>query len=373
MNYLGPEIVSGQISKQISLPSLKIELPRVSVIITCFNYASYVSHALDSVASQTYIHFDCVVVDDNSTDDSNSVIKRWIDAKKDPRFRLIRNSSNCGQTASFAAGLAATSGEFVAFLDADDFWFPEFLQRHIEAHLNRSFCVSTSCSDMIQIDNDQRILSGTWVGPKFEEQYSQIAPTIKSEHVVHVDLGRNRPEFCESPEVKYIKPSYLDHSWTATSGMMFRRSALDLVMPKRQDDLRICTDGFIFVICHYFTGSLAIGSALGAYRRHGKNNFSNNLVVGNNQPTTPIAIVRYQRSIVGGMLHHVLENYDDFVVVFSDITTREFVRTLFRQTLRYNIAVRDPRLRAVLGRRRMFTEKIKARLSFLRRLVPRGR
>src|SRR6185437_4901469 len=135
MNYLRPDSIAGQTPQQPSSHSPQIALPRVSVVVTCYNYARYIVQAVESVARQTYKNFDCVVIDDKSTDGSADVIERWINDKKDSRFRLIKSVVNRGQTASFAAGLEATSGEFVAFLDADDFWFPEFIQRHVEAHL----------------------------------------------------------------------------------------------------------------------------------------------------------------------------------------------------------------------------------------------
>ena len=248
---------------------------------------------------RTFKNFDCVVVDDASTDDSGTVIERWIDERKDARFRLIRNTANSGQTTSFAVGLAATNGEFVAFLDADDFWFPEFLHRHVEAHLNRSFSASLSCSDLVQVDDEQRVLSGTWSGPQFEELLGHSVTTIDADHSMRIDPGSGSLEFFESPKVRYIHPSYLDYPWTATSGMMFRRSALDLVMPEEANDLRINTDCYVFVICHYFTGSLAIGSALGAYRRHGYNNFADNSVVGTNLPcAAPTALRHSEQKIV---------------------------------------------------------------------------
>ena len=370
MNYPRPEIVSGQSSKNAVSPSLQIALPRVSVIVTCFNYSRYIIQCLDSVKSQTYENFDCVIVDDASTDDSGSLVERWIASKKDPRFRLIRNASNSGQSVSFTVGLVATNGEFVAFLDADDFWFPEFLQRHIEAHLNRSFSAATSCSDMVQIDDEGRVLSGTWAGPQFGENVSQEFPAIDAEHSVRVDASSNSLKLSESAEVKYIRPGFLEHPWSATSGMVFRRSALDLVMPKTLENLRICTDGYIFVICHYFTGSLAIGSALGAYRRHGQNNFSNNPVLGHDFPGVPTEITRHLQTIVSAMLGHLLDNYDRFAAIFSDARVRGFVDILFRTSLQNNIAIKDPRLRRVLGRRRMFEDKMKAKLSVLRRLAP---
>ena len=367
MSHSRPRILSGHASA-MDLPSSQVALPRVSVIITCYNYARYVGHALNSVASQTFKNFDCVVVDDASTDDSGTVIERWIDERKDARFRLIRNTANSGQTTSFAVGLAATNGEFVAFLDADDFWFPEFLHRHVEAHLNRSFSASLSCSDLVQVDDEQRVLSGTWSGPQFEELLRRSVTTIDADHSIRIDPGSGSLEFFESPQVRYIHPSYLDYPWTATSGMMFRRSALDLVMPKEVNDLRINTDCYVFVIGHYFTGSLAIGSALGAYRRHGYNNFASNSVVGTNLPcAAPTALRHSEQKTVQAMLHHLLNHYDRFVKAFTEASARTFVRILFRKSLRYNIAIEDPRLHSVLGTRWMLEDRVKVKASFLHR------
>jgi len=373
MNYQRPELVSGQASKGYVSTSPQIAPPRISVVVTCYNYARYVGQALESVASQTFANFDCVIVDDASTDGSGSCIERWIDNKKDSRFSLICNASNCGQTASFAMGLAATSGEFVAFLDADDFWFPEFLRRHVEAHLNRAFPVSLSCSDLIQINGDGRVLSGTfWGGPNIEGGQARHVATIDADHSVHLDEN-GTVEFREDPKVRYISPAYLDFPWTVTSGMVFRRSALDLIMPRETSALRICTDGYAFVLCHYFTGSLAIGSALGAYRRHGRNSFISNPVMGTNLPTAPSTIKRHHEIIIRVMLQQLLDHHDRFAAVFSVESVRNLLRILFRKSLQYNLSIEDSRLRSAIGTRRMFEDKVNAKLSFFRRLVSRLR
>jgi glycosyltransferase involved in cell wall biosynthesis len=377
MNYSHPKAVAERPSTNMGSASLPISLPRVTVIVTCFNYARYIGQALDSVACQTYKNFDCVVVDDASTDESGRSIERWIKDKKDPRFRLISNASNCGQTASFVEGLAATSSEFVAFLDADDFWFPEFLQRHVEAQLNRSFSVSVSCSDMVQVDDEGRVLSGTWVGPRFEERHAHLIPTIDADHTTRIEPGSGRPVFLESPKVNYIYPSYLEYPWTATSGMMFRRSVLDLVMPKGPHDLGLGADCYLFVFCHYFTGSLVIGSALGAYRRHGNNNFGHNPVIGNSVMGTDLAcapstITRLQQEVVRAMLDHLLDHHDRFTSVFANQNVRSLIRILFIRSLRENIPIRNSRLRSVLGTRGILEAKVKVKLSFIRRIALAG-
>jgi glycosyltransferase involved in cell wall biosynthesis len=372
MNYLRSEIVSGQAADQSGSLPPPIALPRVSVIVTCFNYARYVTQALDSVLSQTYQNFDCVVVDDASTDDSALVIERWINERKDSRFRSIRSPLNRGQTASFAVGLAATSGEFIAFLDADDFWFPQFLQRHVEAHLNRDVYTSISCSDMVQVDEERRVLAGTLAAPVLQvkranadiEQLARIDPSIAS------------LEFFETPTVKYIAAGYSEHLWTGSSGMVLRRSALDLAMPKQPDELRICTDWYIFIICNYFTGSLSIGSALGAYRRHRNNNYANNPVVGYFSSPAASATKQHHQIVADVTLRHLLDHYDRFSTVFAPADVRELVRIFFTKALLENLSIRDPRLRAVLGTRRVLEAKLRARLSFFGRLarwLPFGR
>jgi glycosyltransferase involved in cell wall biosynthesis len=373
MNYSRSEFVSGQAAERLDPRSRHVALPRVSVIVTCFNYARYVGQALGSVVSQTYQNFDCVIVDDASTDDSSSLIERWIEDNQDSRFRFIRNPSNRGQTASFAVGLAATSSEFVAFLDADDFWFPQFLQRHIEAHLNRSFSVSLSCSDLVQVDDERRILSGTLAGPVFEERDARAYSTIDAENSMRIEPGSGGPEFLESLKIKYIHPNYASHPWTATSGMMFRRAVLDIVMPKEPDQLRICTDWFVFVISHYLTGSLAIRSALGAYRRHGNNNFASNPVMGSDVPCAPSAIARHQTAVVSLMIHHLLDHRDRFEAIFPYADMRRLVRILYTMALRENVSIRHRYLHRELGIRGILEANARARLSFLRPIVSKLR
>jgi glycosyltransferase involved in cell wall biosynthesis len=367
MNHPRPEIVS---ERKLSSIMPQVALPKVSVIVTCFNYARYAGQALDSVASQSYKCFDCVAVDDCSTDDSASVIEQWISDRKDPRFRLIRNNSNSGQTASLSTGLTATNGEFVAFLDADDFWFPEFIERHVEAHLNRCFTVSVSCSDLVQINDEGRVLSGTVVGgPIIKADNSALISSVHANYSAHIDENRTL-EFSEAPAIHYIAPGYLANR-TVTSGMMFRRSMLNLIMPDEPTELRICTDNYAFVICHYFTGSLAICSAFGAYRRHGKNNFVASSVMGRNQPCAPATTKYYEKKIISVMLRHLLDKYERFATEFSEESVRRLARILFRRWLDYDGSIPDARLRRVIGVRQMLVDRAKMKVSRLRRIFSR--
>jgi len=99
---------------------------KVSVIIPLYNKAPYVRRALDSIAAQTFGDFEAIVVDDGSTDDGTRIVGDYPDA----RFRLI-SQANAGPGAARNAGLAQACGEFIAFLDADDEWLPNYLDESV--------------------------------------------------------------------------------------------------------------------------------------------------------------------------------------------------------------------------------------------------
>jgi glycosyltransferase involved in cell wall biosynthesis len=100
--------------------------PRVSVIIPAYNAAVFVRRAVDSVLEQSFRGFELLVVDDDSTDDTREVVAGYGD-----RLRLLTRG-NGGPAAARNHGLRHASGEYVAFLDADDYWKPEKLQRQVE-------------------------------------------------------------------------------------------------------------------------------------------------------------------------------------------------------------------------------------------------
>jgi GT2 family glycosyltransferase len=99
---------------------------RVSVIIPLFNKIRYIERALHSIAAQTISDFEAIIVDDGSTDGGDQLAARY----PDPRFRLIRQS-NAGPGAARNRGVAEARASYVAFLDADDAWRPEFLETNL--------------------------------------------------------------------------------------------------------------------------------------------------------------------------------------------------------------------------------------------------
>jgi glycosyltransferase involved in cell wall biosynthesis len=104
--------------------------PLVSVIVPIFNGARYIVECLNSVVTQSYTNLEILVIDDGSLDNSVEVVNSFISKHPKTAIRLYCQS-NGGSSAARNTGLINAKGEYVAFLDADDFWFPNKVEKHI--------------------------------------------------------------------------------------------------------------------------------------------------------------------------------------------------------------------------------------------------
>lgn len=91
--------------------------PKVSIIVPVYNVEKYIRRCLDSIAAQTFTDWECICVDDGTPDGSGKICDEY--AEKDSRFRVI-HKENGGVSSARNAGLDATKGEWVAFVDSDD-------------------------------------------------------------------------------------------------------------------------------------------------------------------------------------------------------------------------------------------------------------
>lgn len=99
--------------------------PLVSVIVPCYNQGRFLADALDSVLAQTYTRWECIVVNDGSTDDTRTVARRY--AAGDARFKYVEQA-NRGLPGARNRGLQEMRGDYVQFLDADDLIAPDKLR-----------------------------------------------------------------------------------------------------------------------------------------------------------------------------------------------------------------------------------------------------
>ena len=99
--------------------------PKVTVVIPVYNREKYVGIAVDSILSQTFSDFELLVIDDGSIDRSIDVVLSY----SDPRIRLVCNNTNLGVATTRNKGIQLARGEYLAFLDSDDWAYPERLAK----------------------------------------------------------------------------------------------------------------------------------------------------------------------------------------------------------------------------------------------------
>jgi len=106
----------------------------ISVILTTYNYASYLPLALTSVLNQSFINYEIIIVDDGSTDGTVGVLAPYLDSNN-PLIKYIKQP-NLGQAAAKNRGIVESRGQFIAFLDADDLWKQDKLEKQMELFSN---------------------------------------------------------------------------------------------------------------------------------------------------------------------------------------------------------------------------------------------
>jgi glycosyltransferase involved in cell wall biosynthesis len=115
----------------------------VSVIMPSYNHAAFISEAVDSVINQTYKNWELIIVDNNSTDGTDLILNAF--SIKDERIRIIKISNNGIIAKSRNAGLKAAKGSLIAFLDSDDIWFNNKLEKAIELFsITNADCICTN-------------------------------------------------------------------------------------------------------------------------------------------------------------------------------------------------------------------------------------
>ena len=139
--------------------------PLVSIIVPCYNAANYIKETVSSVLAQTFQNFEVIIINDGSIDDSTKIIK----ALKDSRVQLVEQE-NQGVSSSRNNGIGLAKGEFIVFLDADDFLHPSFLERRILT-LSKSSAIACA-SNVILVDGE---------GNKIEEKKSCFAANSPSQ------------------------------------------------------------------------------------------------------------------------------------------------------------------------------------------------
>jgi hypothetical protein len=245
------------------------KFPLVSVVIINWNYSRYVGAAIASVKRQSYPHFECLVVDNGSNDDSIDVMTRAIG--DDPRFRVVQLPRNFGHIGAALKVLDQLNGQFVNFLDADDILFESFLASHVQVHLVSSAPVSFTSSDVITIDANDEMIAGR-IHAMHEEQRQSLdrcLPKFRDPALPTVSDA----DYETLRDATFDAPSDLrSWCWSPGSSNVIRRDLLStLTIDSVDEPIYGGVDGFFLLPLFAITGANLIGTPLSAYRVHGDN------------------------------------------------------------------------------------------------------
>jgi glycosyltransferase involved in cell wall biosynthesis len=278
-------------------------LPRVSLVVTSYNYEPYIVDCLRSVTRQTYPNWECIVVDDVSTDGTVARVREFITSSEaGDRFTLMERNENGGQMEAFRDGLKKATGSFVVMLDADDVLLDDFLEAHLRAHLSIATVAFTS-SNQYQINGRGEIIGG--------------------QHMDHQSKGY----FRHVRKTSFQKGFWV---WATSSSMVFRRSAVEHILPTDGTTFRICADYYIAHFCNLIGDSLLIPTIHGCYRRHGQNNFGSNPVLGNINSVGNLDKHPPHDLFRKAMINHVLNNHNLFYPIFMGKGLVQFLLRLVK-------------------------------------------
>jgi len=221
-------------------PSLSTvsKFPLVSIVINNYNYAEYLSEAIESALSQKYDDCEVIVVDDGSTDGSRAIIESYGAGVK------AIHKENGGQASAFNVGIAASKGSFILLLDSDDLLLPDAVAECIEA---------------------------------FPSGYSRVYFRLQNVDREGRNLGIATPMNDFRPMDGYPVDAQsvggMIYWGPPTSGNCFDAGILRKVLPIPENTYRICADAYVVAQTSVHGPVLSIDTVLGAYRLHGKNAF----------------------------------------------------------------------------------------------------
>ncbi|MGZ7445997.1 glycosyltransferase family 2 protein [Paenibacillus sp. TH7-28] len=207
---------------------------KISVMISNYNYASYLPEAIESVLSQTYQNFELIIVDDGSLDNSKEIILKYKENYPDKIKAVLKE--NGGQASAFNAAFELTTGSIISFLDADDYWYSEKLSVISEYHKSYN-----AIQHNLLINNQSKF---TYLEDKVCKQ-------------------------------KRLLEMYGFMGTIPTSGLSFYKDDIKDFFPIPRDSYKICADLYLKIMYLNKGDIFSIDQPLGCYRSHNSNNWFN--------------------------------------------------------------------------------------------------
>lgn len=227
MALLVPPELSADRATSMSTP------PKISIVINNYNYGRFLLRAIDSALAQNDDNFEVVVVDDGSTDNSVSLAQSRLSAK----LRVIEKP-NGGQASAINAGYWGSTGEWIMFLDSDDWYEPDALLT---------------------------------LRKEFQPGVAKVHFRLTQYHEATGKFGEIIPRYLSRGDVIQEMAEYGNYKWPPTSGNIFRRKALDNIMPMPEMEYKICADLYLCLMISAYGEIASVYRPLGFYRIHSEN------------------------------------------------------------------------------------------------------
>jgi glycosyltransferase involved in cell wall biosynthesis len=219
--------------------------PLVSIIINNFNYAKFLPAAIESAIRQTYSPIEILVVDDGSTDDSREVISRH----QSSIVTILKR--NGGQNSAINAGVKHSRGKIMCFLDADDFCYPNKVERISEVfEQERGYQEPMMVHHLLDIWDDS--------------SKTRTAQTKGKIHKSPCNLYDHAKRY-----------QFIPFATGPTSSISINRALADILFPLPEHSAKITADDYIVLGASLIGELHSVGSALGGYRVHGNNLYFN--------------------------------------------------------------------------------------------------
>ena len=177
--------------------------PKISVVMAVYNSEKYLSKAIESILEQSFTDFEFIIINDDSTDKSEEIIKSY----KDSRIKFLENESNMGHTYCLNRGISVVVGEYIARMDSDDVSLPERFQKQVEfmdSHKDVSVCgtwVKTIGKDSGFVNklltNPEDIKAGLLFNTSLVHPSVMIRKSVLEKHNLKYEIALDRDENSE--------------------------------------------------------------------------------------------------------------------------------------------------------------------------------
>ncbi|RYG20353.1 MAG: glycosyltransferase family 2 protein [Chitinophagaceae bacterium] len=219
---------------------------KASIIIPAYNSGQYIAKTIESILSQTYSDFECIVIDDGSKDNTLEVVRAF----KDPRVKVISLPNSGGPAIPRNTGIAAAKGEYIVMFDSDDIMHPHKLELSIsvlEKNLDADFLFTNFAS----IDEQDKIITSDFL-QEYDSLWNMIGGKPSANAAVLIPARK-------------IYPALVKVNFVGTSSVVLRKSSLS-VSDVFNEDLKNSDDRLFWILFTKQHNAIYLHAILHQYR-----------------------------------------------------------------------------------------------------------